>query len=114
MKVVKLKIDKKFETKAIIKKELELDSDIKRNLITKQIKCNSKTTYFYMYEEYFTRINSELTVTIFVEETQDSTYIELISSGGGLGPGSRTFGSENASLKELEKLFIQNSFSKIE
>lgn len=114
MKIVKLKIDGRFETKQILKKELELDSDIKRNLITKQIKSGSKTTYFYLYEEFFTRINSDLTVTIFVEETLDYTYIELISSGGGFGPASRTLGSESASLKELEKLFVNYGFSKIE
>ena len=85
MEKLKLRIDEKFETKELIKKEINLDSDIKKNLVTKTFKSSSKTVYFYMYEEYFMRTNSELTVTIFVLETPDFTEIELMSSGGGVG-----------------------------
>ncbi len=114
MKEIKLKIDKRFETKFIIKKELELDSDIKRNLITKQFKSGSKTTYFYMYEEYYKRTNSDLTVTLFVLETPDFTEIEMYSSGGGVGISSSSFGSEAASLKAFKKLFIEEGFYVVE
>ena len=114
MKSIKLRIDKKFETKEIIKKELELDSDLKRNLVTKHFKSGSKCTYYYMYEEYFKRTNSDLTVTMFVLETPEFTEIELISSGGGVGHTSASFGSEAASLKYFKKLFIDLGFKEVE
>ena len=114
MEKLKLRIDEKFETKEIIKKELSLDSDIKKNLVTKLFKSGAKTTYFYMYEEYFMRTNSDLTVTLFVTETPDFTEIELISSGGGVGFASSSLGSEVASLKYFKKMFTKLGFKEVE
>lgn len=114
MEKLKLRIDEKFETKELIKKEISLDSDIKKNLVTKTFKSSSKTVYFYMYEEYFMRTNSDLTVTIFVTETPDFTEIELMSSGGGVGFSSSTWGSEKTSLKYFKKLFENLGFKEVE
>ena len=110
MFITKLKIDKKFETKNIINNMLKIDSDTKRNVIKKSIKSRLKTTYIYIYEEYYLRTNSDLTVTIFIEEEENSTNVELISSGGGVGMMSNSFGSEAKSLKELKNELISYGF----
>jgi hypothetical protein len=53
-------------------------------------------------------------VTIFIEEEENSTNVELISSGGGVGMMSNSFGSEAKSLKELKNELISYGFTEYE
>ena len=113
MVIKKIKIDEKFETRKIIEELIENDFESKKLVEKKIIKSRLKCTYLYIYEEYHLRTNSDLTVTIIVEEEPKSTEIELISTGGGVGLMSNSFGSEAASLKELYKLFKGKGFKDI-
>ena len=46
--------------------------------------------------------------------TPEFTEIELISSGGGVGFSSSTWGSEKTSLKYFKKLFLNLGFKEVE
>lgn len=55
-----------------------------------------------VYEQYYFRINSRLTLTAIVDRTCGKTHIRLISAGGGYGPFNLDWGS----AKSMEQSVI--------
>lgn len=82
----------------------------KEELYEKSITCNNCYITVYVYEEYFFRINSTLSVTVILEQKEDGSVVDLISSGAKIGLGDITYGAEKASLKPLVEKLIEAGF----
>lgn len=110
MKRVRLEGPQKVDIKAIADVELNGDFGTHERLF--------KTPWGFvkilLYEEYYFRIESDLTVTVIYEEKQDKTEIEIISSGGKVGIGAISYGAEKAALTGLTKRLIKEGFTLVE
>ena len=55
------------------------------NFFVKRIEREDCRITIYITEEYYFRINSDLTLTVIVEETKNETTVEVVCSGGKIG-----------------------------
>lgn len=97
---VKMFFEGKVDVEKIANIELSGDFGTYKNVIA--TKWGVLT--ILMYEEFFFRIGSDLSVTIIADERAKGTTLELIAAGGH-ALGDATFGSEKAALKDLIKRF---------
>ena len=81
----------------------------------------------YIAEKYFHRITSTLTVTLIIDQTEESTSVEVISGGGKITTASRyvfstalgsralgSLGAEKRALKDIIASLQQLGFTEIE
>ena len=78
--------------------------------IKKIEKENYKLTIF-IFEDYYFRIRSNLTLTIFVEENDEEINVEVVSSGGKEGLAGFSYGAEKSAVKRVVKLLKENGFT---
>ncbi len=84
--------------------------DEKDGLYEKTITYGENSVTIYIYEEYFFRINSTLSVTIILEQNDLDTNISLIASGAKVGIADLSYGTEKSALKPLIDKFIELGF----
>ncbi|MBQ9124539.1 MAG: hypothetical protein IJY14_02495 [Acholeplasmatales bacterium] len=86
----------------IIKEEAdEIVEGVTNSYYEKRIVSTGKVTYIYIIEKYLFRINSNLSITIILEESEDGSFVEIIASGGKVGLTNVSFGAEEASVKDI-------------
>lgn len=81
------------------------------SVFTKKIEYGDCKITVFIVEDYYLRINSNLTLTVIVEETADKTTAEIISSGGKVGLGGLSYGAEKRAAKSIVKLLKENGFT---
>lgn len=81
------------------------------NFFIKTITLENSKVIIFIAEEYYFRINSNLTLTVIVEETSDKATVEVISSGGKTGLWGLTYGAENSAAKRIVRLLKENGFT---
>ena len=115
MLIKKLVLNDRCDIKSIVKKEIEIVlAGENKKYYYKGIKASgTKATHLFIYEEYYLRTNSDLTVTVVAETDNDKTVVELISSGGGVGFISSNFGTEKSSLKSLYSKLTELGFEEV-
>lgn len=82
----------------------------KEELFEKNITYHNHFVTIYVYEEYFFRINSTLSVTVIIEQGENGLIVDLISSGAKIGLGDLTYGAEKAALKPLVEKLVEFGF----
>jgi len=71
-----------------------------------KISNNQNTTTIFILEEFYFRIESNLTITVIFDKIDDnSVEINAISSGGKTGIMQLTWGAERKALKNLTRFF---------
>lgn len=100
----------KTNIRGIIEEELGDRED----LFEKSITYNQHFVTIYVFEEYFFRINSTLSVTAILEQGENGSTIDLISSGAKIGLGDVTYGAEKASLKPIVEKLVEAGFEIVE
>ena len=115
MLISRLVLNDRCDIKTIVKNEIEIVlAGENRKVYAKSFKASgTKTTYLFIYEEYYMRINSDLTVTIVAESDNDKTVVDLIASGGGVGFTSFNYGAEKSSLKALTSKLKEFGFEEV-
>ena len=99
----------------IIKDEASEKMDgIKNTFYEKRILAPGKVINIYIIEKYLLRISSNLSITVILEENEEGSFIEIISSGGGVGLTTRTFGAEAASVKNIIKELKELGYTLVE
>ena len=73
-------------------------------------KQDCKITIF-IFENYYFRINSTLTLTVIAEKTVNGTTVEIVSSGGKEGFYGLSYGAEKSAVKRIVKLLKENGFT---
>lgn len=107
MKIVKLYSNlKKTNIRNIIAEEIEDQNDIYEKTITYQ----DRSVTIFIYEEYFFRINSTLSVSIILELNESGSKVELIASGAKIGLMDITYGAEKASLQPIIEKLVEAGF----
>lgn len=110
MKRIKLSGTNKVNIKAIAEVELNGDFDTYEKLI----QTPWGFVQMLIYEEYYFRINSDLSVTVLYEERNGLTEIEIISAGGKEGILGLSFEAEKQALTRLSKRLIKEGFTVVE
>ncbi len=77
----------------------------------KRIEGQDCTVTIFVAEAYYFRINSTLTLTVFIEETADETTVEIVSGGGKEGLVGLSYGAEKSAMKRIVKLLKENGFT---
>lgn len=77
----------------------------------KVIECGDCKITVFIAEEYYFRINSDLTLTVIAEETADETTVEIISGGGKEGLLGFSYGAEKSAERRIVNLFKENGFT---
>lgn len=107
MKIVTLHSNiNKTNIRSIIADEIDNQNEVYEKCVTYQ---DCSVTLF-IYEEYFFRINSTLTVSIILEQDENGSKVELISSGAKIGLADITYGAESASLKPIIEKLLEIGF----
>ncbi len=71
-----------------------------------KISNNQNTTNIFILEEYYYRIESNLSITVIFDKIDDnSVEINAISSGGKTGIIQFSWGAERKALKKLTRFF---------
>lgn len=110
MERIKLSSTNKVNIKAIAEVELNGDFDTYERLI----QTPWGFVQILIYEEYYFRIQSDLSVTVIYEEKNDITEIEIISAGGKDGIQGISFGAEKHALTRMSKRLIKEGFDVVE
>lgn len=110
MERIKLSGTNKVNIKAIAEVELNGDFDTYEKLI----QTPWGFVQMLIYEEYYFRINSDLSVTVLYEERNGLTEIEIISAGGKEGILGLSFEAEKQALTRLSKRLIKEGFTVVE
>lgn len=107
MKIVKLYSNlNKTNIRSIIAEEIGSQNDVYEKCITYQ----DHSVTIFIYEEYFFRIKSTLSVSIILEQDENGSKVELISSGAKIGLMDITYGAEKAALKPIIEKLIEIGF----
>lgn len=110
MKKMVLHIDKKIDVEKLIPLDIMSDSGSYR----KQIPSRWGVVTILMYEEYYSRINSDLSVTIISDMRDNETTVEIISAGGKVGLGEFSYGAEKRAAKNIAEVLIHEGFEIVE
>lgn len=110
MKRIKLVGTKKVNIKAISDVELNGDFDT----YERTIQTPWGFVKMLIYEEYFHRIKSDLSVTVLYEEKQGQVEIEIIAAGGKEGMMGVSYGAEKQALTRLSRALIKEEFTVVE
>jgi len=110
MEKVKLTGDLKVDIKAIA--EVELNGDF--GTFEKLVQTPWGFVKILIYEEFYFRIGSDLSVTIIYEEKSSETEIEIISAGGKDGIQGVSFGAEKKALTGITRRLIKEGFTLVE
>lgn len=97
----------KAETERILRELLADDDEV---FIKKFEYGNSKITIF-ISENFYFRINSDLTLTVIAEETCDKTTVEVISGGGKEGLLGLSYGAERSAAQRVVKVLKDAGFA---
>lgn len=92
----------------ILKKAIDSDNPP----YTKQIDSGADTVFILVAEQYFYRINSNLSITAVVCQNADGVWVDLTSSGGADGVLGLTLGAESSALKTARKELSRLGFVK--
>ncbi len=111
MVIKKLEINKSYDFKKPL--NVFLSKRNQENIYKKEIEINGEIIYLVIFEQYFFRINSDLTVSILIHQSIEKTIIEIISSGGGVGIFSENWGSEEKSIVELYNTLTKDGFREV-
>lgn len=107
MKIIRLYSNlKKTNIRNIIAEEIADQNDIYEKTITYQ----DRSVTIFIYEEYFFRINSMLSVSIILELDDNGSKVELVASGAKIGLMDITYGAENASLQPIVDKLVEVGF----
>ncbi len=77
----------------------------------KRIKKQDYKITIFIAEDYYFRINSTLTLTVIVEETDNETTVEVVSSGGKEGILGFSYGAEKSAVNRIVELLRENGFA---
>lgn len=80
----------------------------------KQIPTRYGVTTILMYEEYYGRINSDLSVTVISDMRDNKTTVEIISAGGKTGMIGVSYGAEKRAAKNIAEVLIHEGFELVE
>ena len=106
------KLDHKYNFDEVISPIIK-SHNTDNNNFKKTIVSNDEIINIYIYERYFLRIDSNLSITIISTTRSNSTVVEFISAGGSQGILSIYNGAESSSIKEVTKILINDGFGKI-
>lgn len=113
MNSLSLKTKKIVNLEGIIKKYI--DSESLENTYTTLIEAKDYISHIYIFEQYFLRIGSYITITLITKEELANTTVEVIASGGGNEFGKLSaYGAEISAIKSVSKYLSQFGFDKVE
>jgi hypothetical protein len=111
MEKLVLKIDKKVDVEKLIPLDIMSDTGA---FYKKQIPTKYGVTTILMYEEYYGRIKSDLSVTVISDMRESQTTVEIISAGGKLGVMEVSFGAEKKAAKNIAEILMHEGFEVVE
>ena len=103
----KLKYNGNYDVDKVIRNIL---SNLTSEHYKKVIAAKDGNVTIYIYEKYYFRTNSDLTVTAIVRYEDLTTYVDIIVGGGSIGLISLDYGSENNALNELYNKLVSVGF----
>ncbi len=106
----RLILQTKVDIESILRKGLSSGVFSGDNFFSKKIEFENRKITIFIAEEYYYRINSNLTLTAIAEETADKTTVEIISSGGKGGLWGLSYGAEKSAAKRIVQLLKENGF----
>ncbi len=113
MNRITLKTKKIVTLDEIIKKYI--DSEFLENTYTTLIEAKDYISHIYIFEQYFLRIGSYITITLITKEELANTTVEVIASGGGNEFGKLSaYGAEISAIKSVSKYLSSFGFDKVE
>ena len=113
MNSLSLKTRKIVNLNEIIKKYI--DSEFLENTYTTLIEAKDYISHIYIFEKYFLRIGSYITITLITKEDLSNTTVEVIASGGGNELGKLSaYGAEISAIKSVSKYLSSFGFDKVE
>lgn len=77
---------------------------------TKKIEFENRKITIFIAEAYYYRLSSYLTLTVIIEETDDKTTVEIISSGK-VGFFGLSYGAEKSAINHIVQLLKENGFT---
>ena len=113
MNSLSIKTKKIVNLDEIIKKYIV--SEYMENTHTTLIEAKDYISHIYIFEQYFLRIGSYITITLITKEELANTTVEVIASGGGNEFGKLSaYGAEISAIKSVSKYLSPFGFCNVE
>ena len=113
MNSLSLKTKKIVNLDELIKKYIDLEC--LENTYTTLIEAKDYISHIYIFEKYYLRIGSYITITLITKEELANITIEVIASGGGNELGKlSSYGAETSAIKSVSKYLTPFGFEKVE
>lgn len=106
MQKLLLRANKKVDVEKIIPLEIESDSGTYRKIFP----TKWGVITILMVEQYFSRINSDLSITIISDMRDEETTVEIIAAGGKSGVLLASRGAEKKACKNIADELIKEGF----
>lgn len=113
MKICKLKSTSVCSSDSVISQIKLLFENSDGAPFIKNVYALNRSVTIFIAESYYYRTNSDLTITVIVEEQPEYTTVDVISSGGKVGVFQISYGAEDNAVKKVIKALQQLGFDEI-
>ncbi len=110
MEKSKLIFQERIDAEGLLYEWASLEGLTDDTFFVKKINSEYSKTTIFIFEEYYFRISSNLSLTFIINETSNETAIDIISSGGTSGLLGISYGAEENAVNRIVQLFRDNGF----
>ena len=110
----KMTLDGKVNMDDILNMDVFFDIFLSRDVFVENYVSTDKKLTIYIAEPYYMRIESNLSVTVIVEELDDKVNVDIISSGGQKGFWGLSWGAESNATDKVASLLELYGFVEID